>query len=96
MNKKIPERKCLGCAERRPKNELIRVVRTPEGEILIDKTGKKSGRGAYLCPKLACFNKARKAKRFESALEVEIPAEIYEKLAAALAAESEAADEKNV
>lgn len=80
MNKKIPERKCLGCAERRPKNELIRVVRTPEGEILIDRTGKRSGRGAYLCPELACFNKARKAKRFESALEVEIPAEIYEKL----------------
>ena len=96
MNKKIPERKCLGCAERRPKNELIRVVRTPEGEILIDRTGKRSGRGAYLCPELACFNKARKAKRFESALEVEIPAEIYEKLAATLAAESEAADDKNV
>ena len=96
MNKKIPERKCLGCAERRPKNELIRVVRTPEGEILIDRTGKRSGRGAYLCPELACFNTARKAKRFESALEVEIPAEIYEKLAATLAAESEDADEKNV
>lgn len=96
MNKKIPERKCLGCAERRPKNELIRVVRTPEGEILIDRTGKRSGHGAYLCPELACFNKARKAKRFESALEVEIPAEIYEKLAATLAAESEDADEKNV
>ena len=96
MNKKIPERKCLGCAERRPKNELIRVVRTPKGEILIDRTGKRSGRGAYLCPELACFNKARKAKRFESALEVEIPAEIYEKLAATLAAESEDADEENV
>lgn len=81
---------------RRPKNELVRVVRTPDGNIILDKTGKLSGRGAYLCPKLSCFNKARKAKRFESALEVEIPAEIYEKLAALLAAESEDANEKNV
>lgn len=95
MNKKIPERKCIGCSLRRPKNELIRVVRLPDGTIILDKTGKASGRGAYLCPGLACYNKARKAKRLETALETEIPPELYEKLAATLAAESEAADEKD-
>ena len=94
MNKKIPERKCLGCSARRPKNELIRIVRLPDGTVTVDKTGKLSGRGAYLCPGIACYNKARKAKRFETALEAEIPPEIYEKLAATLAAESEGADEK--
>ena len=71
--KKVPERKCVGCNERKPKNELVRVLRTPEGEIGIDRTGKKSGRGAYLCRDTACFAKAVKARRLQSALECEIP-----------------------
>ncbi len=71
--KKMPERKCVGCNERRPKNELVRVLRTPEGEIGVDRTGKKSGRGAYLCRSTACFAKAIKARRLQSALECEIP-----------------------
>lgn len=71
--KKMPERKCVGCNERKPKNELVRVLRTPEGEIGVDRTGKKSGRGAYLCRNAACFAKAVKAKRLQTALECEIP-----------------------
>lgn len=71
--KKMPERKCVGCNERRPKNELVRVLRTPEGEIGVDRTGKKSGRGAYLCRNTACFAKAIKARRLQTALECEIP-----------------------
>jgi predicted RNA-binding protein YlxR (DUF448 family) len=69
----MPERKCVGCNERRPKNELVRVLRTPEGEIGVDRTGKKSGRGAYLCRNTACFAKAIKARRLQTALECEIP-----------------------
>ena len=75
--KKIPERKCVGCNERRLKNELVRVLRTPEGEICVDRTGKNSGRGAYLCHNPACFAKAVKAKRLQSALECEIPDNIF-------------------
>ena len=76
MIKKIPMRRCVGCMEQRPKRELIRVVRSPEGEISLDTTGKKSGRGAYLCPDPACLAKARKARRLERALECEIPDEV--------------------
>lgn len=75
--KKIPERKCMGCNEKRPKKELVRVVRTPEGQVLLDVTGKKSGRGAYICPKVSCYEKALKTKRLERCLEVEIPDEVY-------------------
>jgi len=78
--KKQPERRCAGCGEHFPKKELIRVVRTPEGNIELDAVGKKSGRGVYVCKKLDCFKKARKAKRFESALECAIPEEVYERL----------------
>ena len=78
--KKQPERRCTGCGEHFPKKELIRVVRTPEGNIELDAVGKKSGRGVYVCKKLECFKKARKAKRFESALECAIPEEVYERL----------------
>ena len=80
MIKKIPIRRCVGCMEQRPKRELIRVVRSPEGEISLDTTGKKSGRGAYLCPDPACLAKARKARRLERALECEIPDEVYERI----------------
>ena len=73
-------RRCVGCMEQRPKRELIRVVRSPEGEISLDTTGKKSGRGAYLCPDPACLAKARKARRLERALECEIPDEVYERI----------------
>lgn len=80
IKKKIPQRRCVGCGETKEKRELIRVVRTPEGEVLLDFTGKKSGRGAYICHSLSCFRKARKSRRLEQNLEVAIPDEIYEKL----------------
>ena len=78
--KKIPSRKCLGCMESFPKKELIRLVRSPEGEISLDFTGKKSGRGAYICQNITCFSKAKKAKRFEKNLECEIPEDVYASL----------------
>lgn len=89
MNKKIPERKCLGCNVRKPKGELVRVVRLNDGTVTLDKTGKVSGRGAYICHDIKCYNKARKAKRFETNLEIEIPPEIYDALAAQLETETE-------
>ena len=79
--KKIPMRKCLGCGEMKPKKELIRAVKSPEGEISLDLTGKKSGRGAYICPDKSCFQKARKAKRLERALEAQIPENDYDLMA---------------
>ena len=79
--KKIPLRKCIGCGEMKPKKELIRVVKSPEGEISVDLTGKKSGRGAYICPDKSCFQKARKAKRLERALEAQIPENVYDLMA---------------
>lgn len=82
--KKTPERRCVGCGESKDKRELIRVVRTPEGEVCLDATGKKSGRGAYVCHSLSCFKKARKSKRIETSLNVSIPEKIYEKLEAEL------------
>ena len=73
-------RQCLGCTEHKPKAELIRVLRTPEGEIVLDLKGKQSGRGAYVCPKRSCFAKARKTKRIENILECKIPEEIYDEM----------------
>ena len=78
--KKISSRKCLGCMESFPKKDLIRLVRSPEGEISLDFTGKKSGRGAYICQNITCFSKAKKAKRFEKNLECEIPEDVYASL----------------
>ena len=80
MPKKIPMRQCLGCNEHKPKAELIRVLRTPEGEITLDFTGKKSGRGAYICYDVKCLKKARKSKRIDKSLDTEIPEEIYDKM----------------
>lgn len=80
MEKKIPQRRCLGCMESFPKKELIRVVRTPEGEVCIDLTGKKSGRGAYICKREACLKKAVKAKRLQTNLEVAITDELLSAL----------------
>ena len=78
--KKVPLRMCAGCGEHRPKKELIRVVRSPEGEISLDCTGKKSGRGAYLCSAPECLKKARKAKRLERSFSCQIPDDIYQRL----------------
>jgi predicted RNA-binding protein YlxR (DUF448 family) len=83
--KKIPMRQCLGCNEHKPKKELIRLVRTPEGEVVADMTGKKNGRGAYLCPSDSCLRRVQKSKRAEKVLECAIPDEVYEAVARALA-----------
>ncbi len=80
MQKKIPMRQCLGCREMKPKRELIRVVRSPEGEISLDFKGKANGRGAYVCPQPECLKKAIKARALERAFSAQIPAEVYEKL----------------
>lgn len=80
MQKKIPMRQCLGCREMKPKRELIRVVRSPEGEITLDFKGKAPGRGAYICPAPACLKQAIKAKALERAFSTQIPEAVYEKL----------------
>ena len=77
-NKKIPMRQCVGCREMKPKRKLIRVIRTSEDEILIDATGKKNGRGAYICPNRECLEKAVKNKGLECSLKISVPQEIYE------------------
>ena len=79
--KKIPRRQCLGCREHKPKRELIRVVRSPEGVISLDFRGKSPGRGAYLCPSADCLARVRKARALERAFECAIPDEIYDALA---------------
>ncbi len=83
--KKIPERKCLGCGESKPKPELARVVRAPDGSVSLDLTGRKSGRGAYVCPKAECLKKARRRKSLERSLEVEIPEDVFDALEQELA-----------
>lgn len=77
---KVPMRQCVGCGEMKPKNELVRVVKTSEGEISLDRTGKKNGRGAYICDSAACLAKAQKARRFERAFSSAVPSEVYETL----------------
>ena len=84
--KKIPLRKCTGCNEMKPKKELIRVLKTTEEEIVLDKTGKKNGRGAYLCNSLECFKQARKTRGLERSLQIKIPDDIYETLEKELSA----------
>jgi len=81
MQKKIPQRQCMGCRERKPKRELIRVVRGTDGTVNLDFGGKQNGRGAYICPDAECLKKAQKAKALERALEVPIPQEVYDRLA---------------
>lgn len=78
--KKIPMRQCLGCNEHKPKITLLRVVRSPEGEISLDFTGKKSGRGAYICRDVKCLKRARKSKRIDRNLDCEIPDVVYDKM----------------
>lgn len=75
--KKRPQRKCLGCGEMKDKRELVRIVRAPTGEVSLDLTGRKNGRGAYICRNLACLQKAHKAHRAERALSCDIPEEVY-------------------
>lgn len=82
--KSEPLRKCLGCGEMKPKKSLIRIVRSPENEISLDTTGKKPGRGAYICADIDCFNKAKKNKRLERAFACRISEEVYDSLEEAL------------
>ena len=89
QQKKIPIRQCLGCRERKPKRELIRVVRAPDGGVSLDFKGKSPGRGAYICPEAACLKKAAKSRALERALETPIPEEIYTQLTAQMEAGSE-------
>lgn len=92
VTKKVPVRRCVGCNEGKPKKELVRIVRTAAGEISVDLTGKKSGRGAYICPSRECLVRAQKARRLERALSCQIPPEIYERLADEVELRTEAAD----
>ena len=91
MPKKIPVRQCLGCREMKPKRELIRVVKSPEGDVSLDFKGKKPGRGAYLCPDRECLRRARKARALERAFSVPLPEEVYAALEAQM--EEAAGDE---
>ena len=78
--KKIPQRQCVGCREMKEKRELLRIVKSPEGVISLDFSGKKPGRGAYVCRRPECLQKARKNRSLERAFEIQIPAEVYETL----------------
>lgn len=80
--RKIPLRKCTGCGEMKSKKEMIRVIKTPENEIMLDVTGKKNGRGAYICNSFECLKQAIKTKGFERSLKTAIPKEIYDSLLA--------------
>lgn len=80
MPKKIPIRQCLGCREMKPKRELLRIVRSPEGTVCLDLRGKANGRGAYVCPQTDCLKKAIRAKALSRAFETEIPQEVYDAL----------------
>ena len=82
--KKIPVRQCMGCNEHKPKPELLRVVRSPEGEVSLDFGGKKSGRGAYLCRSVKCLRRARKSGRLSRVLECEIPEAVFDAMEAEL------------
>lgn len=90
--KRIPERRCTGCGESFPKKQLIRIVRSPEGEVSLDFTGRKNGRGAYICPKSACLKKARKSGRIARSLEAQISDEMYKILEEEVAAAEAEAD----
>ena len=89
MAKKIPMRQCLGCREMKPKPELLRVVRSPEGEVSLDPRGKKPGRGAYVCRSADCLRRAVKSRALSRALEAQIPDEVIERLAAAMEADDD-------
>ena len=82
--KKIPQRLCTGCGEMKPKKELVRVVKSKDGDVDLDLTGRANGRGAYICNKLSCLQAARKARRFEKAFSCKIPDDVYERMEEAL------------
>ncbi len=84
QTRKIPMRMCTGCGQMKPKRELVRVVKNQEGEISLDLTGKKAGRGAYVCQDIECLKKARKARRLEKAFSCRIPDEVYDRMEEAL------------
>lgn len=86
--RKIPQRQCLGCREMRNKRDLIRVVRSPEGEISLDFKGKKPGRGAYVCPDAGCLAKLKKSRALERAFSTAVPAEVYDLLEAQMREET--------
>mgnify|MGYP002514591086 CR=1 FL=1 len=88
QQKKVPLRQCGGCGEMKPKKDLVRVVRSPEGEISLDLTGKKNGRGSYVCKDAECFKKALKRKSFERAFGVKIPEEVAENIEKELSLEN--------
>ncbi|KUK10531.1 MAG: Uncharacterized protein XD50_1162 [Clostridia bacterium 41_269] len=90
--RKIPERMCVGCREKKPKRDMVRIVRSPEGIVELDFTGKKSGRGAYICYNISCLEKAQKNKALEKGLQIIIQPEIWEELNEAL---EKAAKERN-
>ena len=78
--KKVPQRQCIGCGEMKNKKEMIRILKTPEGEFVVDATGRKNGRGAYICPSMDCFKKAVKNRGLERSFKMAIPKEVYETL----------------
>lgn len=80
MNKKVPARKCIGCGESKEKREFVRIVRTKDGEISVDPTGKKNGRGAYICKSTECLKKVKKSKGLERSFKMAIPESVYEML----------------
>ena len=80
MQKKIPQRQCMGCRERKPKRDMIRVVRGTDGTVSLDFGGKMNGRGAYICPDMECLKKAIRSKALDRSLEVTIPEEVYDRL----------------
>ena len=80
VTRKIPQRQCLGCGEMKDKKSMLRVIKTQEREILLDATGRKNGRGAYICADMNCLNKAIKSKGLERSLKCQIPSDVYEAL----------------
>jgi uncharacterized protein len=82
--RKVPMRVCIGCQEKKPKKELVRIVRTPNGEVMLDSTGKKAGRGAYICPQEVCLNKAIKARRLERNLQTKISDQLVKEITVTL------------
>lgn len=90
--RKIPQRTCLGCQAVKPKREMIRITRTPDGAVVVDPTGKKAGRGAYVCPSIECLEMAKKHKRFERALGVVPPPSVFEELRRQIEAMNESAE----
>jgi predicted RNA-binding protein YlxR (DUF448 family) len=88
MQKKIPQRQCMGCRERKNKRDMLRVVRQTDGGVTLDFGGKLNGRGAYVCPEIECLKKARKSRALERCLEVEIPQEVYDRMEREMEAQS--------